>query len=62
MHMSSHASQTQLNYKVMFKLTLVRLSRGGRRGGVHVHEGLGAADIAERDLAQAFQLDIAHAV
>lgn len=41
-------------------LTLIRL--GGGRSGVNVHEGLGAADVAERDLAQPLQLDIAHAV
>ena len=42
------------------ELTLIRLGRG--RSGVHVHQGFGAADIAEGDLAQAFQLYIAHTV
>ena len=35
---------------------------GGARGGLHIHEGLGAADVAEGDLAQPFQFDIAHTV
>jgi len=35
---------------------------GGGRGRLHIHEGLGAADVAEGDLAQSFQLDIAHTV
>ena len=43
-------------------LTLVRLGSGRGRRWVHIHEGLGAADVAEWDLAQAFQLDVADAV
>lgn len=35
---------------------------GGGRGGLHIHEGLGAADVAEGYLAQSFQLDIADTV
>ena len=50
---TAYQSKTQLH-------TLLRLGRGG--GGVHIHKGLGAADVAEGDLAQPFQLHIAHTV
>ena len=49
------ASQSKTDFH-----TLLRLGRGG--GGVHIHKGLGAADIAEGDFAQPFQLHIAHTV
>ena len=40
--------------------TIFSFGRG--RGGVHIHEGLGAADVAEGNLAQPLQLDIADTV
>lgn len=58
--------------KDVFDLLFVNISKlnttrtifsfGRARGGVHIHEGLGAADVAEGNLAQPLQLDIADTV
>ena len=52
-----------LNVNII-KLNTARtvFSFGRGTGGVHIHEGLWAANVAERNLAQPLQLDIADTI